>query len=457
MRTLSDVATVYLGFKSLLNDFFYVDEATVTHFGIEDEFLEPIFKLKDLDELSYRQITEATRWVFRCQLEGADLRGTGASRYIQWGAQQETRLRKQAKGVVKWPEAPALRHSRHWYWPAAPLHPVRIAIRKAIDQRYAPFLFDEPTVLDQRLYLLIPVPPISVELLAAYCASSLLPWALEVDADLALGAGALTLGAKNLRKLPVLDIVSVVGTHREGQILEAANGLYQEIPPEASTLASTAAQRTLDEAWLKATNNDPAHAEAMVNEVSSLAERRQRVASRRRRVRRELSQADIERVAEPLAERLERWLGARQIPEDFFDPESSLQSITFPNTDLEVQLEMMLGNCDLRVIASNSGQVLLEENTIAPRAELILRCLQLGRRTFRLPTDAGECYLALDQLDAFVDSFEDQIRQTVSAAPIGPRHEELIHRVLFARHRIPISELRRPADTGTYFSRSHSR
>jgi hypothetical protein len=52
---LSQFAKVLLGYKSFLNGFFYVDQDSVNRFGIEAEFLRPIYVLADLDSDAYWQ------------------------------------------------------------------------------------------------------------------------------------------------------------------------------------------------------------------------------------------------------------------------------------------------------------------------------------------------------------------------------------------------------------------
>ncbi len=44
MARLGEYATVRLGQKTLLNDFFYVDEGKIRQYGIEEQFLHPIFR-----------------------------------------------------------------------------------------------------------------------------------------------------------------------------------------------------------------------------------------------------------------------------------------------------------------------------------------------------------------------------------------------------------------------------
>ena len=46
---LSKLAHAALGYKSLQNDFFYVGKDTIETYGIEKQYLKPIFMLRDLD------------------------------------------------------------------------------------------------------------------------------------------------------------------------------------------------------------------------------------------------------------------------------------------------------------------------------------------------------------------------------------------------------------------------
>jgi hypothetical protein len=91
---LSEIAHATLGYKSLQNDFFYVGKDTIQTYGIEKHYLKPIFMLKDFDSAAYIQTPEPRLWLFHCQDEERDLRGTGAYRYIQTMADRAAAQRK---------------------------------------------------------------------------------------------------------------------------------------------------------------------------------------------------------------------------------------------------------------------------------------------------------------------------------------------------------------------------
>ena len=93
---LSTIAKVSLGYKSLQNDFFYVNKPTISSFGIERRYLLPVLMIRDLDGQSYRQAPSPSLWLFNCKDKEADLRGTGALRYISAMADRAAAEKKQS-------------------------------------------------------------------------------------------------------------------------------------------------------------------------------------------------------------------------------------------------------------------------------------------------------------------------------------------------------------------------
>ncbi|NWF98799.1 MAG: Eco57I restriction-modification methylase domain-containing protein, partial [Nitrospirae bacterium] len=85
---LGDIAEVRFGIKTGANEFFYLDEARIKEWGIEEEFLKPVIKsprecksiLIKPEDLKYK--------VFMCHKDKKDLKGTNALKYIEWGEKQ---------------------------------------------------------------------------------------------------------------------------------------------------------------------------------------------------------------------------------------------------------------------------------------------------------------------------------------------------------------------------------
>ncbi len=99
---LGDIAKVRFGIKTGANEFFYLDEAKIQKWGIEDEFLKPVIKspreckriLIDAKDLKFK--------IFMCHKDKRDLKGTAALEYIKWGESQHFHERPSCSGRARW-------------------------------------------------------------------------------------------------------------------------------------------------------------------------------------------------------------------------------------------------------------------------------------------------------------------------------------------------------------------
>ena len=113
---LGDIAEVRRGFTTGANEFFYLDEAKIRQWGIEEEFLKPVIKspreckriLIDPKDLRYK--------IFMCHKDKKDLKGTSALEYIKWGEKQKFHKRPSCSGRARWWDV-GIRHPGLWAWP----------------------------------------------------------------------------------------------------------------------------------------------------------------------------------------------------------------------------------------------------------------------------------------------------------------------------------------------------
>jgi len=106
---LSDIAEVRRGFTTGANEFFYLSEEKISQWGIEQEFLKPVIKsprecksvLVNPKDLKYK--------IFICNKSKAELSGTNALKYIEWGEKQKTE-----EGVL-WKNVPSVSGRKYWY------------------------------------------------------------------------------------------------------------------------------------------------------------------------------------------------------------------------------------------------------------------------------------------------------------------------------------------------------
>jgi hypothetical protein len=201
---LSSIARASLGYKSLQNNFFYLNEPTIDTYGVEKKYLTPILMLRDLNGRAYNQTPAPSLWLFNCKDTKADLRGTGALSYIDAMADRSAADKKQTGKNLTIREALEAQGGSVWYAPKARPAAHNVWLRKAFDGVFSPFLFAKPALVDQRCNSLTPVAGIDWQEVAAALTCSLFAYSLEINGSASMGAGALEAPTTKLSALRAL-------------------------------------------------------------------------------------------------------------------------------------------------------------------------------------------------------------------------------------------------------------
>ncbi|MDP8208570.1 MAG: N-6 DNA methylase [Candidatus Electryonea clarkiae] len=147
---LTELAHCHLGYKALQNKFYYLSKEIIKTYKIEKEFLIPIYMMRDLQSDKIIQTIEPETFLFYCNSPENDIRGTGALNYIRDMEDRPAKKKKQSDKSSSISEVLEKQGGKHWYYPKAIPHKSNIWIRKAFDGVYAPFIFTQPQVVDQR-------------------------------------------------------------------------------------------------------------------------------------------------------------------------------------------------------------------------------------------------------------------------------------------------------------------
>jgi hypothetical protein len=99
---LGDVAEVRFGIKTGANEFFYLDNQAIAHWGIEEEFLKPVIKSPRECRSIMIHPEDLKFKIFMCHREKRELRGTKALEYIRWGEAQGFHNRPSCRGRQRW-------------------------------------------------------------------------------------------------------------------------------------------------------------------------------------------------------------------------------------------------------------------------------------------------------------------------------------------------------------------
>ncbi len=106
---LDEVADIRRGITTGINEFFYLTDDKVRHWGIEREFLKPAIKSpKECDRIKLKS-KYLKLSAFLCHKDKSKLKGTKAIKYIKWGEMQKT------AGGRAWPKVESVRGRKNWY------------------------------------------------------------------------------------------------------------------------------------------------------------------------------------------------------------------------------------------------------------------------------------------------------------------------------------------------------
>lgn len=432
---LSEIASVGLGFKSLQNDFFYLDEGEASRFAIEKEYLVPIYRLRDLDPKHFRQTQPARLWLFNCRVPERDLRGTKALAYIRAMASRPATVRKQSRTESTETIKQVLQKQggEVWYYPKASAHREQLWVRKAFNSVYAPFLFRSGAVVDQRCNFIRAHKNVSAIVLEAIASSTIFAFALEVEGAAALGQGALEVPTNGLGEVSVPDIRLLEKTKLDRLAKLAGDCWDKEAPLNwGEDKAPGPKQRALDEFVLKClTPSLPI--ETVYRDLAELCRDRVSVGSQKGEMKRGVLSADVDRVVARIAEDLEPIRDRRRFPEDYVEEKCPVARIELPKSGaLRVSAHPLLTEAEI-LIEDSEGHPLVSATIPAAVAEVISAAVLSGRRSFSYPTaerDAAACYSAFRKdLGSLITKIDDSVRSSA----LGTKYESEVKKRVFSK------------------------
>jgi len=99
---LGDIAEVRFGIKTGANEFFFLDEAKIRQWHLEEEFLRPVIKSPRECKSILIDPRALNNKLFLCHKTKEELKGMAALKYIQWGESQKFDKRPSCRGRVRW-------------------------------------------------------------------------------------------------------------------------------------------------------------------------------------------------------------------------------------------------------------------------------------------------------------------------------------------------------------------
>lgn len=203
-QRLSDVAEVFPGCYTGINDFFYINKSVIQKFSIESKYLVNLVRnTRSIEALCFDN--KGDFYVLNIPPEDKVNLDKNVKSYIEWGEGQVTRERQKTSAGIPWPKTSTVSNRKFWYTiPEKNLIPAKLFMQYVSNDRfYCPFT-DNASVSDRCYHRIFPLHSSELLLLAATL-NCTLQYLFVMIGRAGLGEGALKLETADAKRLPIFS------------------------------------------------------------------------------------------------------------------------------------------------------------------------------------------------------------------------------------------------------------
>jgi hypothetical protein len=178
LAPLNQIADVTRGVSTGANEFFYLDQEQINHWGIEEEYLVPVIRSPRECKRFRVQDSELVSKLIYCNKPRSKLAGTNLLEYIKWGERMDFHNR------------PSCKTRKYWWFVGEHSIPDMIWMKAFNDKYVYPYNFSK-ILLGDRLYEISFFNKYETINLVYALNNSLTMMSTELNGRVALGLGAL--------------------------------------------------------------------------------------------------------------------------------------------------------------------------------------------------------------------------------------------------------------------------
>jgi hypothetical protein len=419
------------------NEFYHLDNAKITQWQIEPEFLQPLLKSPGDSDRILVDVENLQLKVFVCRLTKEELRVQGklnALRYIEWGEQQI--FPSGAQAGQTWPYGAEVRNRKPgWYaLPVYRSYPAQLFFASAYGERYIFKYSAEPLIADKRLYFLSPTPGIERELVAAVLNSSVTIFLTEVAGRVSMGDGALELTVEDASEGLYLPDVRKFSQTDQHALIQAMQPLLARPVHSIGEEVKLADRMALDGVVLRTLGLDPnVWLPRIYDGLTTLVMERMTLAQQRSQSRKARPQKAAQRVGDEVLDDLLP-NGPLTFPDGFLSDTAvsgGLREIPLPSQPLHLKGHF-LGREEL---ATTDGQVLHVANP--HEARYVLYAQANGQTVARLPKIPVEVSRTVKDYEQYLRNLRQQLQQAYYQRTLDRKAAERFVGDMWRRFQLP--------------------
>ncbi|MEW5947138.1 MAG: N-6 DNA methylase [bacterium] len=421
---LREVSEIRRGYTTGINEFFYLTEEKIKHWGIEKEFLIPVVKsFKEIDRIKVDKSIKSNLYLFRCDKEKKKLRGTNALKYIKHGEGQIT------KDGIPFPEVPSVKGRKLWY-DAGERKPWDIFVQENWNTRFFMPLNKGNFPADKRLYeIKAKFNPI---LLAACLNSSITFLLMESAGRVSLGEGALDLTVYEFEELFVPVITNLPKSH-SSKILKAFDKLLARPVKHIFEEIKMKDRQALDRAVLEALGLDPKkYLKPLYEGLIEMVSERIDLAKSRKKIKNAKTRNDTEKLKEQVIEEVVPD-GTKSFPEDFIDHKylKNSKEISVPTGTLKLGYYFM----GAQEVISEEGFKYEAENP--EEAKFIVYSKKPDNYVIRIPNSSIAVKKAIDEYERYLKNLKAKFFEVFFSRTIDHKQADMLVQQVFNEMGLP--------------------
>jgi len=314
--SLESIARIRRGITTGINEFFYLTNEQIQHWGIENEFLRSaVTTTKEIRDI-YIEEKSLSYKLFCCTKNKKDIKGTKAYEYIKYGELQKT------DNGIPWPEVPSVQGRENWY--SAPVNEISdFLVLRFRDRRHYTPLNPKGYAVGDTVFVgkfLRGKEAGYPELGSAYLNSVLTALFFEISGRTNLGDGLLTTYGPEIESLLVPKSFP---EHSHRKILTTFKKLLQREVLDIAQEVKRKDRADFEKALFEALGLDAAIYDEVSKAVVDLVEERHLIPKLRTIRKKKRTERDLGQLKEQVEERVLP-NGPRRFPENFIPSRDAL-------------------------------------------------------------------------------------------------------------------------------------
>ena len=426
---LNQVADIRRGYTTGINEFFYLTEEQIKHWGIEREFIKQIFKSPREAITLLIDKKPLKNYALICSADKKDLRKhnkTNVLRYIEWGETQKTEDGKYYSDVL------SVRSRKNWYsigivddylvWPSTQRERLMTLINK------------DKLIIDKVMYGIQPDNK-NKELTAALLNSCVTFLFTEVNPSLLLAPGGIFTTVEDVQNT-LIPNPDAINKKVSDKIIDVFSSVSSRLVKSVFDEVKLKDRQKLNSLVLEALGLDPKkYLQPLYDGLCELVKERLDLAKMRKSVKKSRTERDTTKVKQDVIEEVLPD-GPKKFPGDFMtiSSKAKYKEIPVPKEPLKIGHHLPI----YRVYEVITDEGFCHKAKTSEEAKFIVYSQRPNEYIVRMPEDKIAIEKAILDYERYLKGLKNKLYGVFAGRVLDPKLADNLTRTVFSDFNLPV-------------------